>query len=97
MSAQADIFTEREGWRGPLGWSLALHGCLFASIVVYGVVRGLGGGSWGSGGTGGGAMSATLVSAVGHPASAQRNGQEHRGPRVARTFEVTSEAGRKSS
>jgi len=62
MSAQADIFTEREGWRGPLGWSLALHACLFASIIVYGLVSGMGGESWGSGGSGGGAMSATLVS-----------------------------------
>jgi protein TonB len=62
MSAQADIFTEREGWRGPLGWSLALHACLFAAVLVYGLIGGIGGASWGSGGTGGGAMSATLVS-----------------------------------
>jgi len=62
MSAQADIFTERESWGGPLGWSLALHALLFGAILVYGLVSSMGGGSWGSGGTGGGAMSATLVS-----------------------------------
>jgi len=67
MSAQADIFTEREGWRGPLGWSLALHGSLFAAIVIYGLINGMGGIGWGSGGTGGGAMSATLVSSAAIP------------------------------
>lgn len=67
MSAQADIFTERESWRGPLGWSLALHGALFAAITVYGLISGIGGESWGSGGTGGGAMSATLVSSAAIP------------------------------
>lgn len=67
MSAQADIFTERESWRGPLGWSLALHGALFAGIAVYGLISGIGSESWGSGGTGGGAMSATLVSSAAIP------------------------------
>ncbi len=67
MAAQADIFTEREAWRGPLGWSLALHISLVAAILIYGLITGGMGQSWGSGGSGGGAMSATLVSASAIP------------------------------
>src|SRR5271157_5431786 len=89
MSAQADIFTEREGWRGPLGWSLALHGCLFASIAVYGVVHGLGGDSWGSGGTGGGAMSAKLVSSAAIPLPPNEMGRSivaHESPGLSKSL-----------
>jgi len=89
MSAQADIFTEREGWRGPLGWSLALHACLFASIIVYGLVSGMGGESWGSGGSGGGAMSATLVSASAIPLPPNEMGKSivaHESPGLSKSL-----------
>jgi len=89
MSAQADIFTEREGWRGPLGWSLVLHGCLLASIIVYGLVSGMGGESWGSGGTGGGAMSATLVSSAAIPLPPNEMGKSvvaHESPGLSKSL-----------
>jgi len=89
MSAQADIFTEREGWRGPLGWSVALHLCLFASIIAYGLISGMGGESWGSGGTGGGAMSATLVSASAIPLPPNEMGKSivaHESPGLSRSL-----------
>jgi protein TonB len=89
MSAQADIFTEREGWRGPLGWSLALHTCLFAAIVVYGLISGIGGESWGSGGTGGGAMSATLVSSAAIPLPPNEMGKSivaHESPGLSKSL-----------
>lgn len=89
MSAQADIFTEREGWRGPLGWSLALHACLFASIIVYGLVSRMGGESWGSGGSGGGAMSATLVSASAIPLPPNEMGKSivaHESPGLSKSL-----------
>ena len=89
MSAQADIFTEREEWRGPLGLSLALHGCLVVFIVVYGLVRGIGGASWGSGGTGGGAMSATLVSSAAIPLPPNEMGKSivaHESPGLSKSL-----------
>jgi hypothetical protein len=89
MSAQADIFTEREGWRGPLGWSLVLHGGLLASIIVYGLISGMGGESWGSGGTGGGAMSATLVSASAIPLPPNEMGKSivaHESPGLSKSL-----------
>ena len=89
MSAQADIFTEREGWRGPLGWSLALHLCLFASIIIYGLISGIGGGIWGSGGTGGGAMNATLVSSAAIPLPPNEMGKSivaHESPGLSKSL-----------
>jgi len=89
MSAQADIFTEREGWRGPLGWSLALHACLLASIIGYGLVSGFGSASWGSGGTGGGAMSATLVSSAAIPLAPNEMGKSivaHESPGLSKSL-----------
>jgi protein TonB len=65
MAVTADIFTEREDWQRPLGWSVALHGLLFCAIVLYSAVFGrFTGESWGGAGSGGGAMSATLVSTI---------------------------------
>jgi periplasmic protein TonB len=71
MAANADIWTERDGWRGPLGASVALHGALFGVIVLYAVIAGGWRGSeWGGSGSGGGdAMSATLVSNIPLPAN----------------------------
>ena len=69
MAANADIFFEHDPWRGPLVWSAILHGILFGAIVAYSVLH-WPGESWGSGtGTGGEAMSATLVSTIPLPAS----------------------------
>ena len=71
MAATANIFLEREDWRGSLLWSAIAHSVFFGSIFVYAAV--FGGShaeSWGGTDTGGAAMSATLVtpSAVPLPA-----------------------------
>jgi periplasmic protein TonB len=69
MAASADIFFEHDPWRGPLTWSAILHGILFAAIILYSVVH-FPGENWGAGtGTGGDAMSATLVSTIPLPAN----------------------------
>jgi periplasmic protein TonB len=65
MAASADIYTERDGWSTPLGLSVALHGMLFASILIYGAVVGRNSGvNWGGDFAGGDAMSANLVSNI---------------------------------
>ncbi len=64
MAARADIWTEREDWRPPLGLSVALHAFLFAGILIYGAIASRAGEGWGGGGPGGGAISATLVSTI---------------------------------
>jgi protein TonB len=71
MRANADIWLERDRWRGSLGWSLILHAALAACLLAYGVIGGLRrGNDWGSDtGGGGGAMSATLVSSIPLPAN----------------------------
>jgi periplasmic protein TonB len=68
---QADIFTEHDNWSGPVAWSVALHGIMFGSILLYAAIfGGFRGESWGGTGGGGGAMSATLVSTIPLPATA---------------------------
>jgi periplasmic protein TonB len=63
--ASADIYSERDGWSMPLGLSVALHGMLFASILIYGVVVSRGSGDfWGGDTNGGEAISANLVSNI---------------------------------
>ena len=65
----ADIFDEREDWHGPIGVSVALHALLFGGILIYGALRGgYQGEAWGGTGSGGSAISATLVSSVPLPA-----------------------------
>jgi protein TonB len=65
MAVSTAIFEERDPWQAPLAWSVALHGLLFASVLLYGAVAGgFHGESWGGEGSGGGAMSATLVSSA---------------------------------
>ncbi len=65
MPVDADIFIERDDWRHPLALSVAFHALLFGSMLLYTAIAGLGGESWGAGtGSGGGAMSASLVSSV---------------------------------
>jgi protein TonB len=74
MPASADIYTERENWRQPLGWSVALHGLLFASMLIYGAILGrFSGESWGGAGSGGSAISATLVSTIPLPNAAPQS------------------------
>jgi protein TonB len=73
MAANADIFVERETWRGPLAISAVLHASLFGSMILYAAFfAGKSGGSWGSAGNGtGSAMSATLVNNIPLPANPQ--------------------------
>ena len=76
MGVSADIFERSEGWERPLAWSVALHGFFLGSILVYGAIMGrFAGDSWGGGGIGGGAMSATLVSTIPLPATQQEKQQ----------------------
>src|SRR5579883_719741 len=63
MAANADIFTEREPLGFPLAFSVAVHGLLFASIVIYTYVAGRPGQNWGTGGTGD-AIGVTLTSTI---------------------------------
>jgi len=69
MHATADIFTHRESWRSPLAWSLALHGILFGSLVLWGAVLTRSGAGWGSSSVEGGAISASLVNSIPLPAT----------------------------
>jgi protein TonB len=64
MPASAEIYTERERWQQPLAWSLALHGLLAGTILLYGFVFNRKGESWGGTGGYGEAMGATLVSTI---------------------------------
>jgi protein TonB len=65
MSIRVDIFEERDPWQVPVAWSVALHGLLFGGMLMYSAIfGGFHGESWGGVGSGGGAMSATLVSTV---------------------------------
>jgi periplasmic protein TonB len=63
MRARADIYSEQDSWKRPLIWSAGLHGILVAIVFIYAaVVGGFHGEDWGGSTSGGGAMSATLVS-----------------------------------
>jgi len=63
MRARADIYSEQDSWKRPLIWSAGLHGSLVAVVFIYAaVVGGFHGEDWGGSTSGGGAMSATLVS-----------------------------------
>jgi protein TonB len=63
MRARADIYSEQDSWKRPLVWSAGLHGSLIAVVFIYAaVVGGFHGEDWGGSTSGGGAMSATLVS-----------------------------------
>lgn len=70
MAASADIFTEQDRWSGPLVGSVVLHTALFGVIVAYGILGSFHrGNDWGTNGSGGGAMSATLVTTVPLPSN----------------------------
>ncbi len=65
MAVRADIFEERDPWQAPVAWSVALHGLLYGGMLMYSAIfGGFHGESWGGVSSGGGAMSATLVSSV---------------------------------
>src|SRR5437868_7111749 len=56
---------ESEDWRGPVGFSVALHALLFGTVFMVAAIRGsYHGETWGGSTSGGGAMSATLVSSI---------------------------------
>ncbi len=64
MAATANIFLEREDWRGSLLWSAVAHSFFFGSIFLYGAIfGGLHAENWG-GATSGTAVNATLVSSA---------------------------------
>ena len=63
----AEIFFEHEPWKGPLTWSVLLHAGFFGSILLYASIAGLHGASWGGSGSGGDALSVTLVSRAAVP------------------------------
>ena len=68
MRARADIYSEHDDWKRPLIWSAGLHGTLVASIFIYAAVfGGIHGEDWGGSTSGGGAISATLVSKAALP------------------------------
>jgi periplasmic protein TonB len=68
MSATADIFDQREDWRGPIGLSVTFHAVLFGSILLYAAFHGGSkGDNWGGAASGGEAMNATLVSSAAIP------------------------------
>jgi len=68
MRARADIYSEHDDWKRPLIWSAGLHGILVASIFIYAAVfGGIHGEDWGGSTSGGGAISATLVSKAALP------------------------------
>src|SRR3954462_1463338 len=68
MRARADIYSEQDSWKRPLIWSAGLHGVLVAVVFIYAAVGGgFHGEDWGGSSSGGGAMSATLVSKTAIP------------------------------
>jgi protein TonB len=68
MAATANIFLEREDWRGSLLWSAVAHAIFFAGIFTYAaVLGGLHAENWGGTTSGGGALNATLVSSAALP------------------------------
>ena len=73
MAATADIYDEREQWRGPIGISLALHALMIGMIITWGVLHGFWQGTpWGAQGVGGGggdAMRASIVAQIPLPPS----------------------------
>jgi len=73
MTANADIFEYKEPWGGPFGLSVALHVALFGGMLLYGALHGRGESWGGTGGGGGDAMSARLVSTIPLPAKQGEN------------------------
>ncbi len=68
MAAVADIFPQGDSLRAPFFGSLALHVLLFAVAIFGNLIPSGRGENWGGTTSGGGAMSATLVSSIPLPA-----------------------------
>ncbi len=67
MAANANIFFEHEGWKRPLGWSVAFHIAAALGMFAFAMYVGSGSGAnWGSSDIGA-AMGATLVSRASVP------------------------------
>jgi protein TonB len=65
MAANAEIYFEHDRWGRALAWSAGLHVGVTAALLLYSAVfYGTSGAEWGSGGGGGEAIGATLVSTV---------------------------------
>ncbi len=62
--ASTDIYSERDTLSTPLGLSVALHGMLFAAILIYGAMLGRTGANWGGDFSGGDAMSVNISSTI---------------------------------
>lgn len=62
--AYSTIFDHREDWKGWMIASGILHGALFGGMIGYQIYLGARGENWGGTQSGGGAMSATLVSSA---------------------------------
>ncbi len=94
MATTADIWEQREDWRGPLGLSVALHTLLFGGIFLYAALRGsYHGETWGGTAGGGGAMSATLVSSIPlpHTAAAPENVLANESPGLSQSLPKPAE------
>lgn len=78
MHPAADIYSEREPWSKPLAWSGVFHVALFGGLVLTAaILGGVQGENWGGSGSGGGAMSATLVSSAAVPLPAPQEQTEN--------------------
>jgi periplasmic protein TonB len=62
--ATANIFDHQESWKGPVAASAMLHGGLFLTMILTGMLGAGHGESWGGSTAGESAMNATLVSAA---------------------------------
>ena len=68
MAAAGNIYFERDDWRGSLFWSATAHAIFFGGIFIYAaIIGGMHAENWGGTTTGGGAMSATLVTSAAIP------------------------------
>ncbi len=78
MPVSAEIWVEREEWKQPLALSVALHCMLLGGILLYTTLTGgWNAEDWGGGGTGGGAINATLVSSASVPLPANEMATEN--------------------
>src|SRR4051812_35254089 len=78
MAPSADIYADEHQWTAPLAWSTVFHALLFSSLFLYaGFFGRTHGENWGGNTSGGGAMSATLVSNAAIPLPAPQEQTEN--------------------